>query len=100
MKRNRGLLFCLSIIMCLVILPGCDISIPGLPASNQSSQQNSTPAPQQIGSLVTLPSFADLIDRVQPSVVAVNTQTVVKSRFIQRTVQGAGSGWLYAAFIA
>jgi S1-C subfamily serine protease len=44
--------------------------------------------------LVALPSFADLADKVQPSVVAVNTQTVVRSRFIQRTVQGAGSGWV------
>ena len=80
--------------MYLVMLPGCNIPVPGISAPNQPPQQSSTPAPQPIGSLVTLPSFADLIDRVQPSVVAVNTQTVVRSRFIQRTVQGAGSGWI------
>jgi serine protease Do len=44
--------------------------------------------------LVALPSFADLTDIVKQSVVAVNTEIVVSSRFIQGTVQGAGSGWV------
>ena len=94
MKRNISLFFCLSIIMCFAILSGCTPTSSSIPASNQPSQQNSTPTPRQIGALVTLPSFADLTDKVRPSVVAVNTQTVVRSRFIQRTVQGAGSGWV------
>lgn len=94
MKRNIGVLYCISIMMCLALLSGCTAPGISIPAPSQPSPQNSSPAPQQIGALVTLPSFADLTDMIQPSVVSVNTQTVVKSRFIQRTVQGAGSGWI------
>ena len=106
MKRNIGVLFCLSIMVSFALLSGCSVPSISLPAPSQTSvtssttapgqllQQNITPTSQQIGSLATLPSFADLTDRVQPSVVSVNTQTVVRSRFVQRTVQGAGSGWI------
>jgi len=44
--------------------------------------------------LVTLPSFHQLIDIVEHAVVAINTETVINTGFIQRTVQGAGSGWI------
>ena len=81
--------------MYLVILSGCTTSSSSIPASNQPSQQNSTSTPQQSGVLVALPSFADLTDLVKHSVVTVNTETVVRSRFIRRTVQGAGSGWVF-----
>jgi len=94
MKRNIGFLVFSSIIMCFAILSGCTISSSSATVSNQPSQQSSTPTPQQIKALIALPSFADLTDKVRPSVVAVNTQTVVRSRFIQRAVQGAGSGWV------
>lgn len=92
MKRNVGVLFGMSIIMCFAVLSGC--TIPSASISSQPPQPNSTSTPQQMGTLVALPSFADLIDLVQPSVVSVNTQTVVRSRFVQRVVQGAGSGWV------
>jgi hypothetical protein len=71
MKRKKGVLFCLSLIMCFAILSGCTTSSSSIPASNQPSQQNSTSTPQQIGALVALPSFADLTDLVKPSVVAI-----------------------------
>ena len=61
---------------------------------SQAPPQSSVPAPQQGEVLVALPSFADLTDLVKQSVVAVNTETVVRSRFIRGTVQGAGSGWV------
>jgi serine protease Do len=51
-------------------------------------------ASQQSGALVVLPSFTNLINVVAPSVVAINTETVVRGRYAQRTVQGAGSGWI------
>jgi S1-C subfamily serine protease len=94
MKRNICLLFCLFII-CSAVLCACTTSSSSIPASNQTPQQNTTPIPQQVGALVALPSFADLIDKVQPSVVSGNTQIAVRSRYIRRTVEGAGSGWIF-----
>ncbi len=94
MKRNKHILFSLPTIICLVLLLGCIALGCDIQISNPSLQQSTTPIPEQSRALVALPSFADLTDKVQPSVVAVNTETVVRSRFIQRTVQGAGSGWV------
>ncbi len=93
MKRHQYLLFFLVIITCVISLVGCTISTPPSPESStpiptQSTPQASTPV------LVALPSFADLTDLVKQSVVAVNTETVVRSRFVRGTVQGAGSGWV------
>ena len=111
MKSTKYLLGCLAIIICAVLLAGCiapsSSPLPTSQASPQSSAPSSvvptptqTPPPSsaptpQSGALVALPSFADLIDLVKQSVVAVDTQTVISSRFIQRTVQGAGSGWVF-----
>lgn len=64
------------------------------PAAASAPSVTSPPPAVQSVSLANLPSFADLAALVQPSVVAVNTQSVISSRFIQRTVQGAGSGWI------
>lgn len=104
MKRNRILVFCMSL-LCFSLLtscsaPGFNLPVPGQSSLPSNSPELSSPSqkgnatPQQIGTNVILPSFADLIDSVKPSVVSVNTQTVMRSRFIQRTVQGAGSGWI------
>jgi serine protease Do len=107
MKRHKYLLFCLVIITCLIGLVGCtasgnnsQVSIQPPPQSSnptttQSPPQAGASVPKQSGVLVALPSFADLTDLVKQSVVAVNTETVVRSRFIRGTVQGAGSGWVF-----
>ena len=106
MKRYEYLLFCLVMITCVILLAGCatagyspQVATPpppqsSSPAPSQPSPPASAPAPQPSGVLVALPSFADLTDLVKPSVVAVNTETVVRSRFVRGTVQGAGSGWV------
>lgn len=57
------------------------------PDDTSGSQQNKL--------LVDIPSFSNLIDLVAQSVASINTEFVVSSRFIQRTVQGAGSGWIF-----
>lgn len=54
--------------------------------------QTTTSQPNE--ALVALPTFTNLIKAVAPSVVAINTETVMRNRFVQRTVQGAGSGWI------
>jgi serine protease Do len=90
MKRYKYLLLFLTIVV--VSLGGCLVS-----PTTQSEIQDpiSAPAtPPQIINLVTLPSFADLTDTVKHSVVSIDTETVVSRRYIQRTVQGAGSGWI------
>jgi serine protease Do len=115
MKRNEYLLSIASIVTCLVILIGCtgsplgttttpsapaaapssppvsQTSVPGAPSSPSIS---TAPPPNPQAPLVVLPSFSSLIDVVKQSVVAINTQSVVGGRFVQRTVSGAGSGWV------
>jgi serine protease Do len=61
---------------------------------NQAFPQNGAAIAQESGVLVDLPSFANLINKVEQSVVSINTENVVSRRFVQRTVQGAGSGWV------
>ncbi len=95
MKRHKYLLFYLFIITCVISLVGCTAPSSNPQTPTQPPPQSSGPIPpQQSGVLVALPSFADLTDLVKQSVVAVNTETIVRSRFIQGTVQGAGSGWV------
>jgi serine protease Do len=91
MKR-KYLLLCL-IIVGIVSLSGC-LAPPSTQSEIQIPDPSGTSAPPQIVNLVTLPSFADLTDTVKHSVVAIDTQTVISRRYIQRTVQGAGSGWI------
>ncbi len=94
MKRHKYLLSCLVIITCIISLVGCTAPISNPQTPSQAPPQSSVPAPQPGEVLVALPSFADLTDLVKQSVVAVNTETVVRSRFVRGTVQGAGSGWV------
>jgi len=92
MKRYKYLLLCLTIAV-IVSLGGCLVP-PSTQSEIPASTLSSTTTPPQIVNLVTLPSFADLTDTVKHSVVAIDTETVVSRRYIQRTVQGAGSGWI------
>jgi serine protease Do len=93
MKRCKYLLLCLTIVVSIVSLGGCLVS-PSTQSEIQPPAPSSTPATPQIGALVTLPSFADLTDTVKHSVVAIDTETVITRRYIQRTIPGAGSGWI------
>ncbi len=107
MKRHKYLLSCLVMLTYIISLIGCTAPSSNPQTPSQAPPQSSTPvpsqptpsasvpAPQQSAALVALPSFADLTDLVKHSVVAVNTETVVRSRFIRGTVQGAGSGWVF-----
>lgn len=93
--ENKYLVAGILVIALIFTLAGC------IPMNSQAQSPSPTPG-NTIGSpaaspgpaLVTLPSFHSLIDVVEHSVVAINTESVVSTGFIQRTVQGAGSGWI------
>ncbi len=78
------------------------------PAASATSTQESTAAPsiaqtqtqanpvvQISGPAEPLPDIADVVAKVKPSVVAINTEIAVYDFFNQQsTEQGAGSGWI------
>jgi serine protease Do len=88
---------CLASVSCLVILSGCSFNVPNSLGPIQVASSITATVPSQNTALQTLPSLADIISSVEPSVVSVNTETVTGRRFVQRTVQGAGSGWIIDA---
>lgn len=50
-----------------------------------------------IGSLVALPSIADLVDKVEPAVVNIVTEDTVQTRFGTQQSVGSGSGIIFQA---
>jgi serine protease Do len=104
MKRVFIVLLALSLILGVT---GCLVPIPNMAAP--SIQQNQTPAtstpkqpvdtswspPQPQTESPTLPSIADVVEKVYPSVVAINTEVVTLDIFrTPLTQKGAGSGWI------
>ena len=79
------------------LLPDIDTSPPSSPSDTANitpidSEWSTPPAESQAP---ILPSIADVVARVKPSVVAINTEVVTLDIFNQRrTQQGAGSGWI------
>jgi len=104
MKRFAIVFLILSLVLgtagCVVPIP--DTTVPAVP-------QNQTPAtttpkppldtgwspPQPQTEAPTLPSIADVVAKVYPSVVAINTEVVTLDIFrTPLTQKGAGSGWI------
>ena len=86
---------------------GCLVPLPTTPAP--SPPESGTPAastpgppidtswspPQPKAEAPTLPSIADVVEEVYPSVVAISTEVVTLDIFrTPRTQKGAGSGWI------
>ena len=104
MKR----VFIVLLLLSLVIgMTGCVITVPNITAP--SLPQNQTPAtptpkqpldtgwspPQPTTEAPILPSIADVVEKVYPSVVAINTEVVTLDIFrTPLTQEGAGSGWI------
>ena len=104
MKR----VFIVFLVLSLVVgMTGCLIPVPNITAP--SLPQNQTPAtstpkqpldtgwspPQIQTEAPTLPSIADVVEKVYPSVVAINTEVVTLDIFrTPLTQKGAGSGWI------
>jgi S1-C subfamily serine protease len=88
MRWHKHILLSIAIIVCLAV------SACAAPAGQTSpvaptptfTQTQATPTPLPAGALVNLPSFANLVDAVKQSVVAINTEYVDGA--------GAGSGWI------
>lgn len=92
-----------SMASCLIPLPQIPVSdqvpIPQIPAP-----ANTTPAkpinpswtpPVQGNHTPQLPSIADVVEKVYPSVVTISTESVTRDYFnTPRTLTGAGSGWV------
>jgi serine protease Do len=95
MRKNRFFLLAFIVIACVLMVAGCSTQSQS-PSSTVGNTTN-PPTTSSGGTLVTLPSFHDVISVVEASVVAINTETVVNNGFVQQTVQGAGSGWVYDA---
>jgi serine protease Do len=104
MKR----IFIVLLLVSLVIgITGCLLPLPITPAP--SPPENETPTantpiqpidtgwspPQPKTEAPTLPSIADVVEEVYPSVVAISTEVVTLDIFrTPRTQKGAGSGWI------
>jgi S1-C subfamily serine protease len=92
MKTGRGLAILLPVsglLLWALLVSGCSSGATSVPAAGTTSA--SAPAVQNF---VSVPSFADLVAAVQPSVVQINISATVQAG--RRTVQqqGAGSGWI------
>jgi len=105
MKRANIKYLVISAILILVLslssgclLPDTETSAPpnSSPANNTVDQIDSNWTPPTTESNVpVLPSIADVVAKVRPSVVAINTEVVTYDFFNQPSTQeGAGSGWI------
>jgi serine protease Do len=103
----RRVLICFLVLSLALGMAGCLVSapnttIPSLPQSQTPA--TSTPkqpldtswSPPTMGAeSPTLPSIADVVEKVYPSVVAINTEVVTLDFFrTPFTQKGAGSGWI------
>ncbi len=104
MKR---ILIALLLLSLVVGMTGCLVPIPTTPAP--STPESGTPAastpvppidtswspPQPKAEAPTLPSIADVVEKVYPSVVAISTEVVTLDIFrTPQTQKGAASGWI------
>jgi serine protease Do len=100
------LAICITLVLLLVPSAGCqfmpDVDIsPSPPATGQTPTSTATPLdpdwtlPATQGQLTILPSIADVVAKVRPAVVAINTEVVTFDIFNRAfTQEGAGSGWV------
>ena len=106
MRLRRSVLL-VALVLCLLFAIGCEL-IPEL-APEEPAESPETPAvgedPEAIdpdwevatagGESAALPSIADVVARVKPSVVAITTKVVGLDLFNrQYTQEGGGSGWI------
>jgi len=105
MKRIniKNLFVALVLILSIVLSTGCSLlpSADTSPPSSSAVTTNVTPVvsewsitpPESQG--LTLPSIADVVAKIKPSVVAINIKVTGYDIFNQpNTQEGAGSGWI------
>ena len=104
MKRIniRELIISLTLILSLTLSTGCAL-LPDAdtsPPSSPPATHNATPidpgwTPPTENQAPILPSIADVVAKIKPSVVAINTEVVTFDILNQpRTQEGTGSGWI------
>lgn len=103
MKRVniKYLLTCLIIILSLFLWTGCQLPDvdtsppPSLPAAQTTTPINPNWTPPTESQAQVLPDIANVVARIKPSVVAINTEVITYDIFDRPiTQQGAGSGWI------
>jgi len=97
------------VLLLLTLVIGTTSCVLPVPITPTAPPENETPATQTPGPPIdkgwsppqpktespTLPSIADVVEEVYPSVVAITTETVTLDIFrTPRTQKGAGSGWI------
>jgi len=103
MKRILTILLLLTLILsmagCLTVVP----QTPASPATTETPASYTTPTPIDPtwspppveSSTPPLPSIADVVGEVYPSVVTISTEVVTLDFFLRpQTQTGAGSGWI------
>lgn len=103
MKRIISILLVMGFLVyptgCLVVIPDTPQPLPSVeaPSSNSAAApiDSSWSPPNSEINAVELPNIADVVDKIYPSVVAINTEVSTAS-FIygSRKQSGAGSGWI------
>ncbi|MBI2329186.1 MAG: trypsin-like peptidase domain-containing protein [Chloroflexi bacterium] len=109
MKRikRKYLIVAITLILSLTLgagcglLPGVDVATAPPPSNPPITTSNTTPidagwsVPAVASQAALLPSIADVVARVKPSVVAINTEVITLDVFNRPfTQKGAGSGWI------
>jgi serine protease Do len=100
-KKIITILISLILIMALSLSTGCnlfgeeDTATPSTPASGDTTVIDSEWTPPINDQISELPSIADVVAKVKPSVVSINTEVITLDFFNRpQTQQGAGSGWI------
>ena len=108
--KVKYLVVCLVIVLSLLLGTGCEL-LPDINISPTSPTPTPTPVPTPTvtaspidpdwalppreNSAPLLPSIADVVALVKPSVVAINTEVITYDIFNRPSTQeGAGSGWI------
>ncbi len=87
-----------------IIMSSCVVTFQQVPQTTPDNPETSIPSspispgwqsPNVNSTYIAVPSFADVVEKVYPSVVSINTESVVFDFFSQPLTQkGAGSGWV------
>jgi serine protease Do len=101
--KAAGLILPLVLVLSLAIGTACGLLVGvdgSAPAGGLPESDNATPIatdwsiPSCDGESTVLPSIADVVAVVKPSVVAINTEATVRVFGRPFTQEGAGSGWI------
>jgi serine protease Do len=102
MKRMKIITVLISLVLVLTLgmSAGCNLQeeediTPATPASGDTTVIDSGWTPPVSDQTTELPSIADVVAKVKPSVVSINTEVITMDFFNRpQTQEGAGSGWI------